>query len=690
MFVSEDDMNKYARYFASNILQLQLQQQQHEQQQHEQQQEQKQKQEQIIVKLTANLGAGKTWFVDLVKSWLTSSNITSQGLSFFGFNIIEFELDGKLYKILHLDASLMRSQRLLKKIPGDIKEYQFIFIEHPNLIIYRDLLKNLKILKNTREINIKIKIDSDNRDFDFKGIDMSSVEDVENIPSKLISSFQPESDKIHPEILRQFLNTRSKCILAIDATCDDPSISVIEKTSSGISILYDETVTMEQEGSIHDYLDLEPFIDEQLKQMYEKIKQLGCKINLICVSNTPGLPTSLKASMLFAINLARELNIPIMFLNHVYSHMMAGLNWNTDIQTFSGIVISGGHFIFTTYNEQFKVHFESNSDTIGGCIDKIWAELRKTIQPFGKFCEDAMNRFNKEDPRIKEIIKLVGPIKNVSDIKSKLFELIYKMLLQPIKNTLLQKWQETISLVRIVNFFLEKIKRTSDYDNIMSQIRSDVSQECDIPYGKLIGTEDFTIITTYILKYQEKIKNEIIKKEQNASRLFDKKDIDIEFEKLEFDIDSIEIKESLTEYCQDVYKILPRSDDFVGLFATVLHILIGKFLEKILQDNLPHIKSCGNKLVVGGGCIFNKYLQSIIISFCEKHKIEYIPTPQHLCIDNSQMVIMHANHILENLSRLCETTPFETIEQKAFEADLRMPLEVTADSVFLNNEKVGV
>jgi hypothetical protein len=126
------------------------------------------------------------------------------------------------------------------------------------------------------------------------------------------------------------------------------------------------------------------------------------------------------------------------------------------------------------------------------------------------------------------------------------------------------------------------------------------------------------------------------------------------------------------------------------LFATVLHILIGKFLKQVLQDNLPHIKSCGNKLVVGGGCIFNKYLQSIIISFCEEHKIEYIPTPQHLCIDNSQMVIMHANHILENLSRLCETTPFETIEQKAFEAGLRMPLEVTSDSVLLNNEKVGI
>lgn len=687
-------MNKYARYFASNILQQQLLQQQHEQQQqheHEQHEhEQQQQQLQIIVKLTANLGGGKTYFVDLVKSWLANSNILSQGLSFFGFNIIEFELDGKQYKLLHLDASLMKSQRLLKKIPVNIKEYQFIFIEHPHLIIYRDLLKELKLLKTVTEINIRINIDSGNRDFDFKGIDMSSIQAVEDIPSKLISSFQPESDKIPAETLRQFLTTRSKCILAIDATCDDVSITIIIKTSHGFSILYNKTITMQQEGSIHEYLELEQFIFQELTKMYEEIEKLGCEINLICVSNTPGLPISLKASMLFAHNLARQLNIPIMFLNHIYSHMFAGLDWNTDIQTFSGIVISGGHFIFATYNEKFKVHFESNTDTIGGCIDKIWAELRKTLQPFGKFCEDAMNKFNKEDPRVKELLKLVGPIKNVSDIKSKLFELIYKMLLQSIKNTLLQKWQETISLERIVYFFLEKIKRTSDYDNIMSQIKSGVSQECDISYGNLSVTEDFTIITAYILKYQEKIKNEIIKKEQNASRLFEKKEIDIIFENLECNIDSIEMKESLIEYCQDVYKNLPRSDDFVGLFATVLHILIGEFLKKVLQNNLPHIKSCGNRLIVGGGCIFNKYLQSIIIAFCKEHEIEYIPTPQHLCIDNSQMVIMHANHILENVSRLCETTPFEIIEQKAFEAGLRMPLEVTADSLFLNNEKVGI
>ena len=681
MIIPQSEMTNFARFFASEIL---------KQVQKKQQEQQEQEIKQIIVKLTGQLGSGKTCILDLVKSWLVNSEISSQGLSFFGFNIIEFELDGKQYKILHLDASLMKSQRLLNKIPGNINEYQFIFIEHPHLIIYRDLLKELKLLKNVTEINIRINIDSGNRDFDFKGIDMSSIQDVENIPSKMISSFQPESDKISSDTLRRFLTTKSHCILAIDATCDDVSMSITIKTPGNFSILYDKTVTMVQEGSIHDYPELEQFIYKQLNQMYEEIKQLGCEINLICVSNTPGLPISLKASMLFAHNLARELNIPIMFLNHIYSHMFAGLNWNTDIQTFSGIVISGGHFIFATYNEEFKVHFESNTDTIGGCIDKIWAELRKTLQPFGLHCENAMESFNKEDPRVKELLKLVGPIKNVSDIKSKLFELIYKMLLQPIKNTLLQKWQETISLERIVNFFLEKMKRTSDNDNIMSQIRSGVAQECDISYGKLIGTEDVTIITAYILKYQEKIKNEIIKKEQNASRLFDKKEIYIRFQNLEVNIDSIEMKESFTEYCQDVYKNLPRSDDFVGLFATVLHILIGEFLKKVLQDNLPHIKSCGNRLVVGGGCIFNKYLQSIIIAFCLENNIEYIPTPQHLCIDNSQMVIMHANHILENLSRLCDTIPFETIEKIAFEAGLRIPLEVTVDSVFLNNEKVGI
>jgi hypothetical protein len=68
------------------------------------------------------------------------------------------------------------------------------------------------------------------------------------------------------------------------ATCDDGSMTIIIKTSHGLSILYDKTVTMQQEGSIHDYLELEQFIFQELTKMYEEIEKLGCEINLICVS----------------------------------------------------------------------------------------------------------------------------------------------------------------------------------------------------------------------------------------------------------------------------------------------------------------------------------------------------------------------------------------------------------------------
>ena len=632
-----------------------------------------------------------------------------------------FKVGEQTYKMLHLDASLMKTQRLKSKIPNfdNLNVYGFIFMEHFEDPIYNELNEKIKKIEGII-INIEITSEGEGRNFKITSKDCEideAVTDVESLTDvEILENYKPESDKIPLDVLKQLLHEKILCketsrikkihrelnILTIDATCDDASMTLTKrKSDSSCEILYNNTKTFIQKGSIHDYKKIEKFMQLRLQEMYEEIKALDIKIDLICVSNSPGIPISLQHSMIFAINTARELRVPVWFLNHIFSHLYAGLNWNTSIKKFSGIVLSGGHFVFITHDEKFVVLYVSNTDTIGGVMDKLWRMLKETIQPFGRFCEEAMNEHNKESDkaRINKLIKSIGEIKNMSNIKDRVATMIYQMVIAPHKDLLFEMYKNCFSEHHFkegVQKVLNKNERQETFDDF-----SNASiEEIDCPqYGRLTCEEETSVLFAYIHKYQDKILEAEMKQQIKTCRLTS---CDIPYDvapcdqsvfvdclnqyKTLLEEEETTKKPSLNDFLQKIFDEIPRSEDFIGLFATVIHILIGNFVKKILKENLPHIKECDNRLIAAGGVMCNSYLTSIIETFCKENEIEYVPTPKELCADNSIMVCMHAHH---KLSELTEIDDDVTLEQTAFEWGLQIPCnEATSDDVLIRFEKV--
>ena len=228
----------------------------------------------VIIKLKGALGSSKTFWIDAIKSYLTNSTFNSGGLSFFGLICTTFKVGEQTYKILHLDASLIKTQRLQSKIlnfDNINTEYDFIFIEHYEDHIYNELNQKLKGI----QIIIEITSEGEGRNFKITSKDCQIDEDVTDVESlsdvEILENYIPESDKIPLVVLKELLHEQILCketsrmkkihrklnILTIDATCDDPSMTLTQKENDGPGeILCNMTDTFEQVGSIRDYIQL--------------------------------------------------------------------------------------------------------------------------------------------------------------------------------------------------------------------------------------------------------------------------------------------------------------------------------------------------------------------------------------------------------------------------------------------------
>src|SRR5207248_8059131 len=83
-----------------------------------------------------------------------------------------------------------------------------------------------------------------------------------------------------------------------------------------------------------------PVVDEALAKAGVQLAQIGC----VAVHNTPGLVGALLIGVSAAKMLAVALDVPLIAVNHIASHIYAcRLAAGKDIFPCLGLVISGGH-----------------------------------------------------------------------------------------------------------------------------------------------------------------------------------------------------------------------------------------------------------------------------------------------------------------------------------------------------------
>jgi len=172
-------------------------------------------------------------------------------------------------------------------------------------------------------------------------------------------------------------------ILAIDTSCDDTSIALIkaEKTHFKIlsNVISSQVKIHKKWGGVVPTLAKREH-QKNLPLVFKKTlsKAKNSKIDLIAVTIGPGLEPCLWMGVNFAKDLAKELNLKIIPINHIEAHILA--NWLRSIgEKFKNIfpaiclVVSGGHTQLILIREvgKYKILGETRDDAAGECFDKV-------------------------------------------------------------------------------------------------------------------------------------------------------------------------------------------------------------------------------------------------------------------------------------------------------------------------------
>ncbi len=166
-------------------------------------------------------------------------------------------------------------------------------------------------------------------------------------------------------------------ILAIESSCDDTSVAVMDTTYNVYSNIISSQAIHNEFGGVVPELasrlhlkNLSYCMDLALKESGITLKE----ISAVAVSVNPGLIGSLLVGVSFAKGLAWSLGIPLIAVNHMLGHVFANKIAHPDLQApWLALIISGGHTELVEFEteEEFRIVGHTVDDAAGEAFDKI-------------------------------------------------------------------------------------------------------------------------------------------------------------------------------------------------------------------------------------------------------------------------------------------------------------------------------
>jgi N6-L-threonylcarbamoyladenine synthase len=202
--------------------------------------------------------------------------------------------------------------------------------------------------------------------------------------------------------------------LGIETSCDETAMCLLETQDNQYKILgnivHSQIETHKEFGGVVPMIAKREHI-KNLPIIYEKIlKDSGVnenQISRIAVTNGPGLEPALWTGILFAKDLGKRLNIPVIPINHMEGHIVASLLSTSSTQKdFAelkpldfptiALLISGGHTELIEVDNigSYEVLGATVDDAVGEAFDKV-ARMLELPYPGGpeisKLAEYARN-----------------------------------------------------------------------------------------------------------------------------------------------------------------------------------------------------------------------------------------------------------------------------------------------------------
>ena len=228
---------------------------------------------------------------------------------------------------------------------------------------------------------------------------------------------------------------KKKLVLGIETSCDETALALVQDGKVICSLISSQAELHAKYGGVipeiaaRKHLEVIPFLYRDL------LTQSGIKaeeIDLIAVTQGPGLIGALLVGSSFAKGLALSLNKPIMPLNHVHAHVHGALlgldekNKQEDMFPAISLVASGGHtnLFYMKSPVDFELLSQTTDDACGECFDKV-AKLLKLSYPGGPIIE---KKAREGDPKQIKMPRMMTDKKNLNFSYSGLKTHVYYLL----------------------------------------------------------------------------------------------------------------------------------------------------------------------------------------------------------------------------------------------------------------------
>ncbi|MFY0685295.1 MAG: tRNA (adenosine(37)-N6)-threonylcarbamoyltransferase complex transferase subunit TsaD [Balneola sp.] len=164
-------------------------------------------------------------------------------------------------------------------------------------------------------------------------------------------------------------------ILAIESSCDDTSASVLTVDGIRSNVIASQSIHIKFGGVVPELASRahQKTISQTVAQALEEAGISLQEIDLIAVTQGPGLMGSLLVGLCFAKGLALANNIPIVGVNHMDAHIYANFIDNTPEFPFISLTVSGGHTQLVHVKAPFEHEIlgKTRDDAAGEAFDKI-------------------------------------------------------------------------------------------------------------------------------------------------------------------------------------------------------------------------------------------------------------------------------------------------------------------------------
>lgn len=190
-------------------------------------------------------------------------------------------------------------------------------------------------------------------------------------------------------------------ILAIESSCDDTSIAVLNKNKVLSNVISSQTIHRDYGGIVPE-LASRAHINNISRLTNTSLGIAGIditNINAIAVTSEPGLMGSLIVGSSFAKGLSLKYNLPLVPINHIEGHIYSGcLEDETLVFPFISLVVSGGHtslFLVESYSD-YRIIGMTKDDAAGEAFDKI-AKLMGLGYPGGPIIDKLAKEGNPRE-----------------------------------------------------------------------------------------------------------------------------------------------------------------------------------------------------------------------------------------------------------------------------------------------------